>query len=83
MTTTVRSVTVELTADEARYVLHALSEFKAACHQKIETDEEGDGELTHMYANDVMQAKLIYEKIEKIAVPVFGKKSLEFSYELL
>lgn len=81
--TEVRTVTAELTSDEARYILHALREFKAACHEKVAADESGDDDLTHMYANDIIQAKLIHEKLEKLAVPVFGEGVLEFSYELL
>jgi len=83
MTTTVRSVSVELTSDETKYILHALQEFKEACRKKVELDEDGEDEMTHMYADDIMQAKLIYEKIEKIAAPVFGIESLKLSYELL
>ena len=83
MTTVVRSITVELTSDEAKYILHALNEFKLFSHSKVELDENGDDDLTHMYANDVMQTKLIYEKIENIAVPVFGADALKLSYELL
>ena len=80
---TVRTITVELTSDDTRYILHALSEFKKSCHEKIDKDESGEGELTHMYANDVMQAKMVYEKIAKIAEPVFGKNALVVSYESL
>ena len=83
MTTTIRSITVELTSEEAKYILHSLNEFKSSCHSKVELDEDGDDELTHMYANDIMQTKLIYEKIEKIAMPVFGEDALKLSYELL
>lgn len=83
MTTTVRTVTVELTSDDARYILHALKEFKEACREKIDADEEGDGELTHMYADDIMQAKMVYDKINSAAEPVFGKEALVVSYELL
>lgn len=81
--TEARTVTVDLTSDEVRYILHALREFKAECHKKVEADEDGDGDLTHMYANDVMQARLIHEKLENLAVPVFGGGVLEFSYDLL
>ncbi len=83
MHTPVRTISVELTADDARYILHALSEFKKKCHAEISKDEEGDGDLTHMYANDVMHAKIVAEKIENIAMPVFGKEALVVSYELL
>ena len=81
--TEVRTVALDLTSEDVRYILHALREFKAACHAKVEADESGDGDLTHMFANDVMQARLIHEKIEKLAVPVFGDGVLEFSYDLL
>lgn len=81
--TTVRTITIELTSDDARYILHALNEFKKMCHERIQADETGEGELTHMYANDVMQAKMIYEKINRIAEPAFGKDALVVSYEFL
>jgi len=81
--TTVRTINVELTSDEAKYILHALEELKASCAAKVEEDEEGDDDLTHMYANDVMQARLIHEKIYKVAEPAFGGSSLVVSYELL
>lgn len=81
--TTVRTINVELTVDEAKYILHALKELKESCAAKVEEDEDGDDDLTHMYANDVMQARLIHEKIYKIAAPAFGDSSLIVSYELL
>jgi len=81
--TTVRTINVELTSDEAKYILHSLKEFKNSCNAKVQEDEEGDDDLTHMYANDVMQARIIYEKISNIATPVFGESSLVVSYELL
>jgi len=83
MTTTIRTVNVELTSDDARYILHALKEFKESCRKKIDADENGDEELTHMYADDIMQAKMVYEKINNAAEPVFGKDALTVSYELL
>lgn len=83
MTTIVRTATVELTSDDARYILHALKEFKKACREKIDADEDGEGELTRMYADDIMQAKMVYEKISNAAEPVFGKDALVVSYELL
>lgn len=78
-----RTVKVELTSDDARYILHALEHFKNHCHEKVEADEDGDDDLTHMYANDILEVKMIYEKIENIAKPVFGDDSLKVSYELL
>ena len=35
-----------------------------------------------MYANDVMQAKLIHDKIEALAVPIFGDGVLELAWIL-
>ena len=81
--TIVRTINIELTSDEAKYILHALKEFKNSCNAKIQEDEEGDDHLTHIYANDVMQARIIYEKIFKMATPVFGESSLVVSYKLL
>ncbi len=81
--TTVRTVNVELTCDEAKYILHALNEFKMACAAKVQEDEDGDDDFTHMYANDVMQARIIHEKLSSLATPVFGESSLVLSYELL
>jgi len=42
----------------------ALEQFKKLCHEKVDVDEDGDDDLTHMYANDIMEAKAVYEKIE-------------------
>lgn len=83
MSTTVRTVNIDLTCDDARYIMHALNEFKKHCREKVSADEDGDDDLTHMYANDIMQAKMVYEKLEKLAEPVFGKEALKVSYELL
>jgi hypothetical protein len=78
-----RTITVEPTVDDTQYILHALNEFKQHGREKVEADETGDGELTPMYAGDIMQAKLIFDKINRIAEPVFGKDTLVVSYELL
>lgn len=83
MTTTIRTVNVELTSDDARYILHALEEFKKSCRAKVDADEDGEDELTPMYADDIMQAKLIYEKIRAAAEPVFGEDALVVSYDIL
>jgi len=83
MSTIQRTVKVELTSDDVRYILHSLSEFKKQCKEKVDADEDGDDDLTHMYANDIMEAKMVYEKIDKIAVPVFGENVLKVSYDLL
>ena len=79
----VRTVSVELTCDEAKYIFHALNELKTACAEKVQADEDGDDNFTHMYANDVMQARIIHKKLSSLAIPVFGEPSLVFSYELL
>lgn len=81
--TTLRTVNVKLTNDEARYILHSLREFKKNCASKVEEDLEGDDERTHMYANDILEAQQILDKLEAAAVPVFGENKLEVSYELL
>jgi hypothetical protein len=78
-----RTISIELTSDDVRYILHSLSEFKKQCKEKVDADEDGEDDLTHMYANDIMEAKMIYEKLDGIAEPVFGKEALKVSYELL
>lgn len=83
MSTIRKTINVELTSDDVRYILHSLSEFKNQCKAKVDADEDGEDDFTHMYANDIMEAKMAYEKIERIAEPVFGKEALKVSYELL
>ena len=79
--TYIRTISTELTSDDARYILHALNEFKLACRKKVEQDEDGD--MTHMYANDIMISSGIYKKLFDIAEPAFGKDQLVVSYEEL
>jgi hypothetical protein len=77
--TMIKTVDVPLTQSDVTYILHALRELKAALHAKIEADPDGD--LVHAYANDVMQARSIHEMLAAAAIPVFGEKVLEFSYD--
>lgn len=78
----IKRVSIDLSEDEVRYILHSLNEFKTQCHQKIDEDEDSD--LAPMLADDVMQARLIHEKILKTSTPVFGEGiSNPISYETL
>jgi len=77
-----RSAHVELDADDARYILHALSLFKSECKQIISSLDEDD-DLVAMYGNDIMITKAIHERIWAICEPVFGRESLVVSHELI
>ena len=81
--TAIRTMEVELTSDDVRYILHSLNEFKLSCHEKVDEDEGGDGDLTHMYANDIMTVRGIYEKLHSSAKSVFPNDELKVSYEEL
>jgi hypothetical protein len=78
-TTHIKTITVELSQSDAGYVLHALRELKQALRAKLEADEEE--ERTHVYADDIMNAAAIHEKIASVAVAAFGSRVLEFSDE--
>ncbi len=78
----IKRVTIDLSEDEVRYILHSLNEFKAQCHQQIDEDEDSD--LAPMLADDIMQARLVHEKVLKHSIPVFGEGiSDPVSYETL
>ncbi len=83
MSSKTRTVSVELTSNDARYILYALNEFKKQCNEKIDANEEGNDDLTRVYANDILEAKMVYEKVNKVANPEFGKEALQDFYELL
>lgn len=78
----VKSITVDLTEANARYVIQALKEFEEKC-ARIAHDENASEDDHFFYANDLMQANLVLEKIQKLAVEGFGSKVLNFSHEVL
>jgi hypothetical protein len=77
-----RSVLVELDADDARYILHALLQFKSECKNTMNLLDEDD-DLVSMYGNDIMMANGIYEKVRSLCEPVFGSENLIVSHDLL
>ena len=83
MNTVLRSIALELSEREVRYISHALSELMAALQNEIEKDPEGDNDITPMYAEDILHLRDVYNHIKGEAVPVFGEQVLSVSYETL
>lgn len=79
--TRIKTVDVQLTQSDVNYILHALRELKSSLRSKMDAD--ADESLTHAYGDDIMNLRSIHEKLAQRAVPVFGEKVLEFSYEEL
>lgn len=77
-----KSITVELTEGNARYVIHALRGLKEKCAQIVQDKDASEDDI-FFYGNDLMETKLVLEEIEKIAVAKFGEKVLNFSHKLL
>ena len=78
-----RSLNVELTQRDTRYILHALNELTKKLQSEIEKDPDGEEDLTPMYADDVLNLSDIYNRLRSEAIPVFGEKGLSVSYQTL
>ena len=80
---TLRSLNIELTQRDVRYILHAVNELMKKLEAEIEKDPEGEAERTPMYADDILNLRDIHNRLKEKAVPVFGKDGLAVSYETL
>lgn len=80
---TLRSLNIELTQRDVRYILHAVNELMKKLEAEIEKDPEGEEERTPMYADDILNLRDIHNRLREKAVPVFGKDGLAVSYETL
>ena len=78
-----RSMNVELTQRDVRYVLHALNELMVNLEAEIAKDPDGEEDMTSMYADDVLNLRDIHNRLRDKAVPVFGESGLSFSYKTL
>lgn len=78
----IKSITVELTEGNAKYVLHALRELENQCRKVID-DEAADEDEQAMCAEDILQASLAFKKIKTLAVEKFGEGVLNCTHELL
>jgi len=78
-----RSIGVELTQRDVRYILHAINELMLKLKAEIEKDPEGDLDITSMYADDVLHLRDIHNRLREQAIPVFGEKGLSVSYDTL
>ena len=77
-----KTVKIELTESNARYVLLALRELNQKL-QALAHDEDIDEDERFLHANDLMESSRAYDKIEKESVAEFGAKVLEHGHELL
>lgn len=82
-TKTIRSINVDLTQRDVRYILHAMNELMLKLEADIAKDPDGDKDLTPMYAEDVLNLRDIHNRLKEKAIPVFGEKGLNVSYETL
>ena len=80
---TLRSLNVELTQRDARYILHALNELMVMLEAEIQKDPDGQEDRTSMYADDVLNLRDIHNRLKEKAIPVFGEQGLSVSYETL
>jgi len=80
---TLRSLDVELTQRDVRYILHAVNELMICLDTKIKNDPDGENDVTPMYADDVLNLRDIHKRLKEKAIPVFGENGLSVSYETL
>jgi hypothetical protein len=80
---TLRSLNIEMTQRDVRYILHAVSELMIKLEAEIEKDPDGEKDITPMYADDVLNLRDILNRLREKAIPVFGEKGLSVSYETL
>lgn len=82
-TNELRSLNVELTQRDVRYILHSLNELMTHLEKEVAKDPDGEEDITPMYADDILNLRDIHNRLKEKAVPVFGKKGLTVSYETL
>lgn len=78
-----RSLNVELSQRDVRYILHAVYELMNKLGAEIEKDPDGEEKQTPMYADDILNLRDIHNRLKEKAVPVFDKDGLTVSYETL
>jgi len=81
--TYLKSIQMNLSEREVRYISHALSELTKKLESEIEKDPDGEDDLTPMYAEDVLNIRDVFNRIKEEATPVFGEQVLTVSYETL
>lgn len=83
MTNVIKSLNIELTERDARYILLALRELMAKLESEIEKDPDGEEDITPMYADDVLSLRDIHNRLKDRALPIFGESVLSVSYDIL
>ena len=79
----IKSLNIEMTERDMRYILHALRELMVKLEKEIEKDPDGEEDITPMYADDVLSIRDIDNRLKEIAVPVFADTVLSVSYDTL
>lgn len=79
----IKSLSIEMTERDARYIMYALRELMANLEREIEKDPEGEEDITPMYADDVLSLRDIHNRLKERALPVFGESVLSVSYDTL
>ncbi len=78
-----RSLNVELTQRDVRYILHAINELTTKLEEEVKKDPDGEEDITPMYADDILNLRDIYNRLKEQATPVFGETGLKVSYDTL
>jgi len=78
-----KSLQMNLSEQEVRYISHALSELTKKLESEIEKDPDSEDDLTPMYAEDVLNIRDVFNRIKEETTPVFGEQVLTVSYETL
>jgi len=81
--TKLKSINLDLTERDTKYIIYALAELMEKLEMEIEKDPDGEEDITPMYADDVLSLRDVYIRIKDQAIPVFGEQSLKVSYETL
>ena len=79
----IKSLSIEMTERDARYIMYALRELMAKLEREIEKDPEGEEDITPMYADDVLSLRDIHNRLKERALPAFGESVLSVSYDTL
>lgn len=81
--TYLKSINVELTERDSKYLIYSLTELIKKLENEIEKDPDGENDITPMYADDILSLQDVYKRLKDKAAPAFGEQVLTVSYETL
>ena len=76
-----RQIELPLVAGEAQLILEALADLDAKWDRICDTSQDND-EVAD-YGNDLIELRLLIDKVKEAAIPVFGAGVTNFSRDLL